>query len=618
MAKQGRQQQTPGDLARQAGIRQIFKHPLFAPFRGKVAVTLKDMTDPFPRPTSKPRGGTSTRHNQGLAAIDDRGQLLLNSKASVPTEQWVWAIAHCLLHLGFDHLRPQLVTGGDYPVAWRAACCVNVNRFLESLKIGNPPEWSRVSLPPGDEDKLYATFSRSPAPYDLTSCGSNYDQPDIVPCPTPKTKYSYRRPPPWPALLSEGIAAAVTAAIAVANGTQSDISGTPGVKTKWDQAIEWFITSYPLLGGLAAGLKVIQDAEVCANLEIHTAAVSPSLGALYLNPHSTLDAEQRRFVVGHELLHAGLRHDSRQHGRDRYYFNVACDFAINSWLKELGVGSMPDSALYDPSLTGLSAEEIYDIIVNDLRRYRKLSTLAGTSRPDVLIGHRNSTPDQIEGVDLDEYYRRALTAGYEFHISTNRGVLPAALEAEIRALTEPPIPWDVQLGNWFDERFLPRDAKRSYARASRRQSSTPDIPRPSYRIPRDTQQQQTFGVVLDTSGSMPNELLGHALGAIASYAQVKDVPAVRVVFCDAAAYDAGYLDPADIAGRVKIKGRGGTVLQPAINLLQSAQDFPAKGPILIITDGYCDNLTVRNDHAYLIPAGSRLPFRPKGPVFRFA
>jgi len=404
----------------------------------------------------------------------------------------------------------------------------------------------------------------------------------------------------------------------VANGTQSDISGTPGVKTKWDQAIEWFITSYPLLGGLAAGLKVIQDAEVCANLEIHTAAVSPSLGALYLNPHSTLDAEQRRFVVGHELLHAGLRHDSRQHGRDRYYFNVACDFAINSWLKELGVGSMPDSALYDPSLTGLSAEEIYDIIVNDLRRYRKLSTLAGTSRPDVLIGHRNSTPDQIEGVDLDEYYRRALTAGYEFHISTNRGVLPAALEAEIRALTEPPIPWDVQLGNWFDERFLPRDAKRSYARASRRQSSTPDIPRPSYRIPRDTQQQQTFGVVLDTSGSMPNELLGHALGAIASYAQVKDVPAVRVVFCDAAAYDAGYLDPADIAGRVKIKGRGGTVLQPAINLLQSAQDFPAKGPILIITDGYCDNLTVRNDHAYLIPAGSRLPFRPKGPVFRFA
>jgi hypothetical protein len=44
----------------------------------------------------------------------------------------------------------------------------------------------------------------------------------------------------------------------------------------------------------------------------------------------------------------------------------------------------------------------------------------------------------------------------------------------------------------------------------------------------------TFGVVLDTSGSMNAELLGKALGAIASYALARDVPAARVVFCDAA------------------------------------------------------------------------------------
>ena len=56
--------------------------------------------------------------------------------------------------------------------------------------------------------------------------------------------------------------------------------------------------------------------------------------------------------------------------------------------------------------------------------------------------------------------------------------------------------------------------------------------------------------------------LGMALGSIASYASAKDVPFVRIIFCDAKATDAGYLAPEEIAGKVKVTGRGGTILQP--------------------------------------------------------
>ena len=42
-----------------------------------------------------------------------------------------------------------------------------------------------------------------------------------------------------------------------------------------------------------------------------------------------------------------------------------------------------------------------------------------------------------------------------------------------------PIPWDVTLAKWFDERFAPPELQRSYARPSRRQSATPEIARPS-------------------------------------------------------------------------------------------------------------------------------------------
>jgi predicted metal-dependent peptidase len=74
--------------------------------------------------------------------------------------------------------------------------------------------------------------------------------------------------------------------------------------------------------------------------------------------------------------------------------------------------------------------------------------------------------------------------------------------------------------------------------------------------------------------------------------------------------------PEDIAGRVKVRGRGGTVLQPGINLLERAKDFPPEGPMLVITDGKCDSLSIRRSHAFLVPEGCFLPFRPHGPVFR--
>ena len=51
----------------------------------------------------------------------------------------------------------------------------------------------------------------------------------------------------------------------------------------------------------------------------------------------------------------------------------------------------------------------------------------------------------------------------------------------------------------------------------------------------------------------------------------------------------------DIAGRVRVRGRGGTVLQPGVELLLRAEDFPKKGPVLVITDGYCDKLTIPRD-----------------------
>lgn len=131
----------------------------------------------------------------------------------------------------------------------------------------------------------------------------------------------------------------------------------------------------------------------------------------------------------------------------------------------------------------------------------------------------------------------------------------------------------------------------------------------------------TFGVVLDTSGSMDRELLGRALGAIASYAEARDVDAVRLMLCDAAPCDRGIVAPTALRGVFAVQGRGGTVLQPAINFLLSRPDFPTAAPIMIITDGWCEEeLTVPREHCFLLPRKSEnqkgIPLRTTAPIFR--
>ncbi|GGL32436.1 hypothetical protein GCM10014719_37130 [Planomonospora parontospora subsp. antibiotica] len=374
-----------------------------------------------------------------------------------------------------------------------------------------------------------------------------------------------------------------------------------------------------LVGGrsrFAPPETIARDEPYCLFLDELNASAPEVQKAIYVNPLVRMPVEEWRFVLAHETLHAALRHGERVGGRDPYLWNVAADYVINGWLMEMAVGEMPEGLLYDQSLAGLSTEAVYDRIAADLRRLRKLATLRGRGLGDVLDRPLPHPGAPGRHMDLDEYYRNALCTGLAYHHNSGRGLLPSGLEQEIRALDQPPLPWDAALARWFDEHVTSPDRRRSYARASRRQASSPDIPRPGWIRPEELVRRATFGVVLDTSGSMDTRLLGKALGAIASYAAARDVPRARVVFCDAAAYDAGYLPVEEIANRVRVRGRGGTVLQPGVDLLQRAEDFPPEGPILVITDGWCDVLRIRREHAFLIPEGARLPFAPRGPVFR--
>lgn len=553
----------------------------------------------------------------------------INKNILLSPKEWAFTIAHLYMHLIFKHFHKENIDKcKPYNVSiWNKACDIQINKFLNDIKFGSQytSDINKVPADLHDEESIYY-YLLSKKNNILQEYGvADLEHLDMLGLNDPILEsdiYHY----------SDDFIKHIRESVSDIVGKVSDAS--IGVKkdkimrnTPWGMAAMWFLNSYPLLGGLASSFKIIDDDEYARKLGVDVAAIDIENREIIIRPmksknESRFSEDEWKFILAHEYLHAGLSHQERCQGRNKFLWNVACDFVINGWLKEMNVGVMPNDLLYDEKLKNMSAENVYDEIVKNFKKNDDYKTFKGYGVGDILDGRYipsfEDRKNKDKNITLDDFCKNALMTGLEYHLEKGRGLLPAGLVEEIRTLAMPPIPWDVELAKWFDLFFPSIEKKRSYARPSRRQSTTPNIPRPSYYRPDLSDKSRTFGVVVDTSGSMASKEIGMALGSIASYSESKDVYAARVIFCDANAYDAGYMCPSDIAGKVEVYGRGGTVLQPAIDLLEKAEDFPKDGPILIITDGKIeDNLKVKYEHAFLIPRGGHLPFKARGKVFYF-
>lgn len=552
--------------------------------------------------------------HDGYAIVTMDGTIHVHPKRNADVEVWVYVLAHCLLHLGFEHFKKK-----PRQDLWNIACDVYIAKFLDDFKLGrNPYGLSYIikDLHVNSAEQLYKYLFEHSVNKKLLGFGTGNPMAHDMLFVKQRNFPGYLKLD-WSKLFSIGLRNSVTSAVNVAAGKQTNLASSKYNNSDAQRARSWFMNSYPLLGSLASNFEIIEDQELCRKMNISVAAVHAGMKEIYVNPASGLTEEEYKFVIAHELLHVGLRHDTRRQGRDPFFWNVACDYVINGWLVEMKLGNMPAiGSLYDNDLKGESAEAVYDIITTNLRRLRKLATYRGIGGCEMLdpqVSNWNSCQDSV---NLDGFFRDCIMQGLEYHQNHNRGYLPAGLIEEVKALSQPAIPWDVELAQWFDGYFTPLEKIRSYAKPSHRQFGTPDIPCPRYIPICGSEESRTFGVLLDTSNSMNQSLLARGLGAIIAYSFSRDVSCIRLIFCDAATYDQGYIAPEELLERVEVKVRGGTSLQPGVDLLQNSEDFPKDAPILIITDGGCDQLSIKNKHAFLMPSYARLPFVPKGKLFR--
>lgn len=513
--------------------------------------------------------------------------------------EWEFVLAHSLLHLAFGH-----VGRSKRGMIWNIAADCVVNEFLQRMRIGTMPE-GLLRLPqgmPNDEEKLFTmwTQNKNPLKGDTTN-GSAMDM--VISGPSKAN---------WADIFARAIRRAAQKSLSAAAG--DDVELGPA-----QQARAWFVKNYPLLGAVLQHFKLIDDAKLCERLGIRIAAVNPKRREIIFNPGWAMSDLEYRYVMAHMALHAGLQHAQRRKGRDPFFWNAACDYCINMWMSRIALLQKMckppgEGTLLSVEYQDKRPEDIYDVLNANQKAARKLVTYAGEGVCDLLgMGEGvevKSSAAPARGPRVDRLLLDALLRGYQIHTEAGRGSLPYTLIDEIKRLEHPPLPWDVQLGRWFDEHVPPIERVRTYGRPSRRQSATPNIARPRYVWPdEETAQRGTFGLVVDVSGNMAGSLQAAALGAISTYALSRNIPKVRLIASGAEVRDLGMTAADDLAQRVVALPTKTAQLQAGAVMLENARDFPGDAPILFLTSLPCDRVATQREHAFLIREGGRLTYR---------
>ena len=124
---------------------------------------------------------------------------------------------------------------------------------------------------------------------------------------------------------------------------------------QWQQDRTDLLLQMPFLGLLALRLELaIGDWPA-----IPTAATDGT--TVYGNRHflAGLTAEERRFVLAHEVWHCAALHPLRRGERDPERWNIAVDHETNAVLQDAGL-TVPDDAILFPYWRPLNAEAVYE------------------------------------------------------------------------------------------------------------------------------------------------------------------------------------------------------------------------------------------------------------------
>lgn len=359
----------------------------------------------------------------------------------------------------------------------------------------------------------------------------------------------------------------------------------PTTMERFSEARVWLNTRVPFLGYMTLKLKPRIATEQDG---VPTAGVAPD-GTLVMNEDfvAGLTDPEFRFLICHEVLHPALSFWARKHSRNTLGFNVAHDYAINLIIDAFcqqhpNSIKMPPVGLLDHKYDNMSAEEIYDALVQQhgASGAGVGGGMAGDCRGDLAdstTGQDAARGDQAAQKKLDNDWKVHTEAARQVHeTALGKGSLPGSVQKILDELLDPKVHWTTVLSQWVGENAGKEDY--TYQRPARRSESAGEL------LPGVMRTDLPDVTILwDTSGSMT----GQETAILSEVAEIVDELGltIRLIVCDADIHaDVDRIDNLE-AIIPHVKGGGGSSFNPAFDRLVSEGNTSV---VIAFTDGYID------------------------------
>lgn len=302
-----------------------------------------------------------------------------------------------------------------------------------------------------------------------------------------------------------------------------------------------------------------------------------------------LRPKEIEFLFGHEVLHCVYDHFGRRGDRDAKLFNIANDFAVNADLIKHRVGEKITSVpcLHDPKFDGMSSEEIYDKLMENVQKININDLLEkmidehldgegdgdgegdneGKGRPKLSDAERQQIKDEI---------KEAMLAAAQ--TVDGAGNIPAGVMRMIKELTEPQMNWR-ELLRMNLESTIKSDF--TWMRASRRGWHM-DAVMPGMK----NDEMIDIAIAIDTSGSIGEKMLKDFLGEIQGIMDSFPSYKIHVVSFDTETYNPAQYDSDNLDSIIDYEpaGGGGTDFTAIYQYLKEEDIQPRR--LVVFTDGY--------------------------------
>jgi predicted metal-dependent peptidase len=317
---------------------------------------------------------------------------------------------------------------------------------------------------------------------------------------------------------------------------------------------------------------------------------------LYITKNFPLyNNKEKAYIIFHELNHLLLKHTIRIpeyiskksiHGdieQLRKLANITCDAKANQY-NEINIDTYNIRPIYPVDIARLlgykidtreiermSAEEILELllkqqqqssgmeyILNNSEEFRNVNNDIfqdnnGQNKQLIQIqkgSDEGKKEDELTPQELEEEFNKKVMKAYS--VAKSIGNVPGKLEELIENLLKPQVNWKVLLRNAITK-GLGRNVKRTWVRISRKSPLFPG---------KELLKINKVVVLVDVSGSISEKELQQFATEV--YSIVKETSDVILITWDAKVQDEFILKrPSDVK-KIKITGRGGTLILPAL------------------------------------------------------